>query len=180
MTRLPLDAGAHRRSAGSHSGACCKQQALLLSSDSQPSCARAGDHHRVQAVRLTTNIRPVSPQCQWVKNAEKLPTVLMSMGGPGRYQGKNKVETPGRAGRPGLFNSGTNIRPVSPESKIIISAKPSGQKLCGNAGFRSRCLAHAKRALCQLSYAPVVKTLKATIYILCHPPIKNCFPSHDW
>ena len=26
----------------------------------------------------------------------------------------------------------------------------------GNAGFRSRCLAHAKRALCQLSYAPVV------------------------
>ena len=34
------------------------------------------------------------------------------------------------------------------------------RKKSGNAGFRSRCLAHAKRALCQLSYAPVDLLLK--------------------
>ena len=34
------------------------------------------------------------------------------------------------------------------------------EKKDGNAGFRSRCLAHAKRALCQLSYAPVDLLLK--------------------
>ena len=45
---------------------------------------------------------------------------------------------------------------------------------CGNAGFRSRCLAHAKRALYQLSYAPAFLTVvkKCTTYIqsaLAHP-----------
>ena len=35
------------------------------------------------------------------------------------------------------------------------------KKDSGNAGFRSRCLAHAKRALYQLSYAPIMSSAKS-------------------
>ena len=51
------------------------------------------------------------------------------------------------------------------DKRKVISLQTKGEK-SGNAGFRSRCLAHAKRALCQLSYAPDdVQWVKQGLYL---------------
>ena len=57
---------------------------------------------------------------------------------------------------------------LSPCLSLFLSLSQKdrqAKKAYGNAGFRSRCLAHAKRALCQLSYAPDVHLTITTVYV---------------